>query len=272
MVQYSLHEASPDPLHPAPAIASRDGRRQAIRSTHHYRDLFGPDNFWIELQHHYRPGDDYLVSQLAGLADYLGLGCVATNNVHYTRPQQSRLQDVLVCIRQQTTLDAAASLLRGNKVLYERCGSPLPDPGLRGRLDHELAIIERAGLANYFLIVADIVAYARRQGIRCQGRGSAANSLVAYLLHISPIDPLAHGLVFERFLSDERRVVPDIDLDFESERREEAIQYIYQTYGPAHVAMACTFVTFRARSAVRDVGKVLGLGAGRERRRDSSRR
>jgi error-prone DNA polymerase len=298
-------------------------RRQAIRAAHHYRDLFGSDNFWIELQHHYRPGDDYLVSQLAGLAGYLGLGCVATNNVHYAQPEQSRLQDVLVCIRQQTTLDAAAHLLRGNAEFYlktaaqmaalfadypqalanssliaDRCrfelayglqdlphfptpgglsdlaylrrlcqkalcerynSSPLPDPDLRERLDHELAIIERAGLANYFLIVADMVAFARRQGIRCQGRGSAANSLVAYLLHISPIDPLAHGLVFERFLSDERRVVPDIDLDFESERREEVIQYIYQTYGPARVAMACTFVTFRARSAVRDVGKVLGL-------------
>jgi error-prone DNA polymerase len=295
-------------------------RRQAIRAAHHYRDMFGPDNFWLELQHHYRPGDDYLVSQLAGLAGYLGLGCVATNNVHYAQPEQSRLQDVLVCIRQQTTLDVAAHLLRGNaefylktagqmttlfagypqalanssliagrcrfelayglqdlphfptpgglsdlaylrrlcqQALYDRHGSPHPD--LRQRLDHELAIIERAGLANYFLIVADIVAFARRRGIRCQGRGSAANSLVAYLLHISPIDPLAHGLVFERFLSDERRVVPDIDLDFESERREEVIQYIYQTYGPAHVAMACTFVTFRARSAVRDVGKVLGL-------------
>jgi error-prone DNA polymerase len=295
-------------------------RRRAIRAATYYRDLFGPDNFWIELQHHYRPGDDYLVSQLASLAGYLGLGCVATNNVHYALSQQSRLQDVLVCIRQQTTLDAAAHLLRGNaefylktadqmatlfpdrpqalansghiadhcrfelayglqdlphfptpgglsdlaylrrlcqKALYERYGSPHPD--LRQRLDHELAIIERAGLANYFLIVADVVAFARRQGIRCQGRGSAANSLVAYLLHISPIDPLAHGLVFERFLSDERRVVPDIDLDFESERREEVIQYIYRTYGPAHVAMACTFVTFRARSAVRDVGKVLGL-------------
>ncbi len=294
-----------------PHLLRQGRRRQAIRTATYYRDLFGPGNFWLELQNHYRPGDDYL-----------GLGCVATNNVHYALPQQSRLQDVLVCIRQQTTLDQAAHLLRGNgefylktavqmeallphypqalansghiadrcrfelgyglqdlphfptpgglsdlaylrrlcqQALYERQGSPYPD--LRRRLDHELAIIERAGLANYFLIVADIVAFARRQGIRCQGRGSAANSLVAYLLHISPIDPLAHGLVFERFLSDERQVVPDIDLDFESERREEVIQYIYQTYGPAHVAMACTFVTFRRRSAVRDVGKVLGLPA-----------
>jgi error-prone DNA polymerase len=110
------------------------------------------------------------------------------------------------------------------------------------------------------LIVWDIVSFARERGIRCQGRGSAANSLVAYLLGISPIDPLAHHLVFERFLSAERAIAPDIDLDFEAtERREGVIQYIYQRYGELHAAMACTFVTFQRRSAVRDISKVLGI-------------
>jgi error-prone DNA polymerase len=127
------------------------------------------------------------------------------------------------------------------------------------RLTHELGVIERAGLANYFLIVWDLVRFAREQGILCQGRGSAANSLVAYLLGITPIDPLAHDLVFERFLSAERQLTPDIDLDFQADRREEVIQYVYRRYGPAHTAMACTFVTFRARSALRDIGKALGL-------------
>ena len=127
------------------------------------------------------------------------------------------------------------------------------------RLETELGVIERAGLANYFLIVWDIVRFARERGIRCQGRGSAANSLVAYLLGITPIDPLAHNLVFERFLSDERRIAPDIDIDFQADRREEVIQYIYGRYGHDHAAMACTFVTYRARSAIRDVGKALGL-------------
>lgn len=296
-------------------------RRQAAKAAHRYRNLFGPERFWIELQRHYLPGDDYLVPRLAGLASYLGLGCVATNNVHYARPERSRLQDVLVCIKHLTALDAAAHLLRGNSEFYlkspaemaalfpdypealanagriaERCHFELqyglqdlphfPTPGgmsdlaylrrlceqaldekypnavtqAREQLNHELAIIQKAGLANYFLIVADLVRFACRQGIRCQGRGSAANSIVAYLLHISPIDPLSHALVFERFLSDERRVVPDIDLDFESgEKREKVIQYIYETYGPTHVAMACTVITFQARSAVRDVGKALGL-------------
>ena len=136
---------------------------------------------------------------------------------------------------------------------------PEPPPAVFEQLTHELGVIERAGLANYFLIVWDIVRFAREQGIACQGRGSAAGSLVAYLLFISPIDPLAHDLVFERFLSDERQAVPDIDIDFDAARREEVIQYIYNRYGEAHTAMACTFVTFQARSAVRDVGKALGL-------------
>jgi error-prone DNA polymerase len=127
------------------------------------------------------------------------------------------------------------------------------------QLDRELEVIAKSGLSNYFLIVWDIVRFANEQGILCQGRGSAANSLVAYLLGISPVNPLAHDLVFERFLSDERQVAPDIDIDFDAARREEVIQYIYQRYGTAHAAMACTLVTFRARSALRDVGKALGL-------------
>jgi error-prone DNA polymerase len=126
-------------------------------------------------------------------------------------------------------------------------------------LDKELAIITQMGLANYFLIVWDIVRFAHDAGIRCQGRGSAANSLVAYLLGITPIDPVACDLVFERFLSPRRRDAPDIDIDFAADRREEVIQYVYQRYGRERAAMACTLVTFRARSAVRDVARVLGF-------------
>jgi error-prone DNA polymerase len=126
-------------------------------------------------------------------------------------------------------------------------------------LERELSVIEQMGLANYFLVVWDIVRFAQRAGIRCQGRGSAANSLVAYLLDISPIDPVACDLVFERFLSRERGSPPDIDIDIAADRREEVIQYVYERYGREHAAMACTFVTFRARSAVRDVARVLGF-------------
>jgi len=134
-----------------------------------------------------------------------------------------------------------------------------PSTNVLRQLEHELAVIERSGLSNYFLIVWDIVNFARTNEILCQGRGSAANSLVAYLLAISPVNPLEHNLVFERFLSDERQVVPDIDIDFQADERERVIQYIYQKYGIQYAAMACTFVTFRARSALRDVGKALGL-------------
>ena len=126
-------------------------------------------------------------------------------------------------------------------------------------LRKELNIIHQLHLTNYFLIMGDIVHFARTQGIRCQGRGSAANSIVAYLLGITPIDPVATNLVFERFLSLERPRPPDIDVDFAANRREEVIQYVYERYGRDHAAMACTLVTYRMRSAVRDVARVLGF-------------
>ena len=129
----------------------------------------------------------------------------------------------------------------------------------RAQLDHELAVIERTGLAGYFLVVWDIVRFARAQGIRCQGRGSAANSLVAYLLDITPVDPLRHNLLFERFLSEGSHTMPDIDVDFAADRREEVIQYVYERYGEERVAMICNVVTYRARSALRDVAKALAF-------------
>jgi error-prone DNA polymerase len=149
--------------------------------------------------------------------------------------------------------------------LTRLCEQSLPwryrDPPERvcTQLRYELAVIARAGQANYFLIVWDIVCFARSHGIRCQGRGSAANSLVAYLLAISPIDPLAHDLVFERFLSDERPSMPDIDLDIAADRRSEIIDYVYTRYGHEHAAMASTVITFQARSALRDIARALDL-------------
>lgn len=152
--------------------------------------------------------------------------------------------------------------------LYELCHARLPHcyPDLRPvvltQLAHELDIIEAAGLAAYFLVVWDIVRWARVQGVRCQGRGSAANSIVAYLLGITSIDPLAHNLLFERFLSSDKFTTPDIDIDFAADRREEVIQYVYRTYGHEHTAMVCNTVTYKARSAIRDLGKALDLGQG----------
>ena len=120
-------------------------------------------------------------------------------------------------------------------------------------------MIHRLGLAGYFLIVWDIVRFARREGILCQGRGSAANSAVCYCLGITAVDPIKLGLLFERFLSDNRHEAPDIDIDFAHRERERVIQYVYEKYGREHAAMVCEQITYRGRSAVRDAARVLGF-------------
>lgn len=130
---------------------------------------------------------------------------------------------------------------------------------VRQQIEHELALIAELAYEPYFLTVYDIVAFAKQQGILCQGRGSAANSAVCYCLGITEVDPGRLDLLFERFLSRERNEPPDIDVDFEHERREEVIQYIYRKYGRQRAALAATVITYRSRSAVRDVGKALGL-------------
>ena len=127
------------------------------------------------------------------------------------------------------------------------------------QLRHELDLIAGLDYAPYFLTVNSIVRHARSQGILCQGRGSAANSAVCYVLGVTSIDPVRSGLLFERFVSAERREPPDIDVDFESERREEVIQWVYDHYGRDRAALCATVMRFRARGAVRDVGKVMGL-------------
>ncbi len=134
----------------------------------------------------------------------------------------------------------------------------VPDDVAR-RLDHELGIIERLGYAPYFLTVHDIVRFAVSRGILCQGRGSAANSAVCYCLGVTAVDPTRVDLLFERFISAARDEPPDIDVDFEHERREEVIQYIYGKYGRDRAGLAATVITYRARGALRDVGKAMGL-------------
>ncbi|HXJ33309.1 MAG TPA: error-prone DNA polymerase [Candidatus Eisenbacteria bacterium] len=134
-------------------------------------------------------------------------------------------------------------------------------PRIRRQLEHELAVVAKLDLAGYFLIVWDIVRFCRERGILCQGRGSAANSAVCYALGITAVDAVAMDLLFERFLSEERGEWPDIDLDLPSgDRREEVIQYVYRRYGERGAAMTATVVSYRTRSAVREVGKALGLG------------
>src|SRR5512133_41375 len=291
-------------------------------------DIFGRDRLWIELQRHRLIDDDRLIAGLLTVAEWAGLGVVATNDVHYAVEDKYRLHDVLTATRHNQSLSELGARQRPNSEYYlkgqppmaalfaglpealavtqtiaERCqvsldfsrrrlpafparsddfpqGIPpgetafgllhtlcqaglhvrygLVTPQATGQLAHELRIIEAAGLCDYFLIVWDIVRFARQQGIRCQGRGSAANSLVAYLLEITPVDPLAHDLLFERCLRDQTDTMPDIDIDFDAERRDEVVEYVYQLYGREHTAMVCNVVTYQARSAVRDVARALG--------------
>ena len=134
-------------------------------------------------------------------------------------------------------------------------------PSVRERVEHELALITELGYEKYFLTVHDIVRFARSQDILCQGRGSAANSVVCYALGITEVDPARASLLFERFISKERGEPPDIDVDFEHERREEVIQYIYAKYGRDRTALTAALITYRTRSSLRDVGRALGFGS-----------
>jgi DNA polymerase III alpha subunit len=292
--------------------------------------------YFIELTHHLLTDDDWLVAEEAALADELGLPVVVTNDVHYTRPEDRELHDVLTGIFHGRTLDTLADLRRpdGESYLksadelaalppghppgalvesdartarawaegiatsgeiaasctvdlgfeqYRFPGFPVPKgetafsylselcwAGARKRyhpltsevmqrLAHELGVIERAGLAEFFLICWDLMRFAKEQGIPAQGRGSATSSIVSYTLGISRVEPIQHNLLFERFINEGRTTYPDVDIDFSSERREEVIQYVYRRYGPEHTGMVCNLVTYRARSAVREVGYALGF-------------
>jgi error-prone DNA polymerase len=296
---------------------------EARRAATRYRDLFGPGNFYIEIQQTLCPEDRALTRGLLGLAKELGLPVAATNDVHYARRDEHRLQDVLVAIRHRTTLDASHHLRRANSEYHlktpaemahlfretpealantlriaESCQLDLdlsgyrfpnfPAPGgeaadaylerlcreklrekyadpegePRARLEEELRLIRQLGLAGYFLTVWDIMEFARRRGIPAQGRGSAASSIATYLLGVTKVDPVRHQLFAGRFLNDEMSAIPDIDIDIASDaegHREELIQYIYGRYGAHHAAMLCNVVSYRARNAVREVGKALGL-------------
>jgi DNA polymerase III alpha subunit len=305
-----------------------------------YAALFGRGDgpatagFFIELSHHLLPDDDWLVSEMAALARRLGLPVVTTNDVHYARPEDRELADVLAAIKHGRTLDTLADLRRPDGESYLKSGEELRrmPPGEAGfagadpatsaawlegiataaelasscsvdlgfeqyrfpgfpvpngetpfsylselcwagarkryhpltsavvkRLAHELDVIERAGLAEFFLICWDLMRFAKEKGIPAQGRGSATSSIVSYTLGISRVEPIAHNLLFERFINPGRTSYPDVDIDFSSERREEVIQYIYGRYGAEHTGMVCNLVTYRARSAVREVGYALGF-------------
>ncbi|WP_277980865.1 error-prone DNA polymerase [Sphingomonas phyllosphaerae] len=154
---------------------------------------------------------------------------------------------------------AQEALARLSRDALARLFDGAPPPRYAEQLAHELTLVERMGYAPYFLTVNSIVSFARGQQILCQGRGSAANSIICFVLGITSIDPIKHQLLFERFISEERSEPPDIDIDFEHERREEVIQWIYESYGHDHAALTAVVSRFRTRGAIREVGKVLGL-------------
>jgi DNA polymerase III subunit alpha len=288
-----------------------------------YQNTFGPENFYLELQHHPNIPEQAKVNQaLIDLSKKLSIPVVATNDVHYLNPEDAEAQDILLCLqtkKKQTDTDRMSmmgedfSLTSPEKMAHDFAHIPealsntqkiadqcnleitlgkvlLPHfevpsgqtdndfleqlsqqglekryPGLvtqelKDRLTYELNVIQKTGFASYFLIVQDFVNWAKNNGIVVgPGRGSAAGSLVSYLLNITNIDPIKFDLMFERFLNPERISMPDIDLDFTDTRRDEVINYVANKYGHDHVSQIITFGTMAARAAVRDVGRVLGL-------------
>jgi len=291
-----------------------------------YRDIFGKENFFIELHDHGIEAQRRANPDLVKIARELDLGLVAANDVHFLERSHHDAHDILICIGTGSmVLDEKR--LRYSPELYfksaeemralfselpeacdntlaiaERCHFemefdkpkyPVYEPpanttreaylqelcyeGLRTRfgeraetdkvllerLDYELSVIQKTGFVSYFLIVWDFIAYAKKKGIPVgPGRGSAAGSLIAYVLEITDIDPLRYGLIFERFLNPERVSPPDIDVDFCMDRRGEVIDYVRQKYGERAVSQIVTFGTLGAKSVVRDVGRVLGWSYG----------
>jgi error-prone DNA polymerase len=286
------------------------------------QDVLGRENVFVELNNLLRPEDPWLLAGRAELARRCRAGVVASNDVHYHRPERRPLHDVLVAIRHRATLDEARPHLNPNserhlkdgaamRPLFEACpealatpfelaqecdleldfsavrfpGYPVPEgetpfsylyqlvqegararyhpitPEVARRLQRELDVIEKTGLAEFFLINWDLMRFARENGVPGQGRGSAADSIVAYVLGITRVDPIEHNLLFERFLHEEIKTTPDIDIDFSTEHREKVIRYVYDKYGWERTGMVCNVVTFRPRMAIRQVGKALGFPA-----------
>ena len=284
------------------------------------REAFG-DRLWVGASLTYGEDMRGALARRAALARKIGAPLLATNDVVMHAYERRPLADVLACIREGTTLEAAGRLTQANaerhlkdademtrlfaeapKAVEETArfldglafsldelahdypeelregyataqaaleafadsGARARYPGgvpdsVRAALAHELALIGRLDYAPYFLTVHDIVRFARSRGILCQGRGSAANSTVCFCLGITEVDPARFDLLFERFVSPERNEPPDIDVDFEHERRDEVIQYIYARYGRERAGLAAAVTTYRTRSAIRETAKAFGL-------------
>jgi error-prone DNA polymerase len=228
---------------------------------------FGRENVFVEIQRHFIRGEERVNRELVDLARGNGLSILATNGVQYAKPYGREVLDVFTCIRQHTHLDAAGKLLTQNAERHLKSDREMRDlfyaaisRNVKRQLEEELALITKLGFPGYFLIVWDIVNFCREHDIIVQGRGSAANSAVCYCLGITPVDPVSSNLVFERFLNESRKGWPDIDLDLPSgDRREAVIQEIYRRYGKHGAAMTANVITYRGRSAAREIGKALNF-------------
>ena len=297
--------------------------KTALHLAAQWREIFGKDNYFIEIQDHGLEAQLKSRPDLLHIARDLGLGIVATNDVHFLHRQDHEFHNILLCIGSNTKLPDSSNrpqyspeqyfkspremlslfpdlpeAIHNSLEIAQRCtlnlefGKPKypsytppnglsqadylrqlcqnglhtrygqrasTDPDLQARLDYELSIIEKTGFLSYFLIVWDFIHHAKSIGIPVgPGRGSAAGSLVAYVLGITDVDPIRFGLIFERFLNPERISPPDIDVDFCMVRRPEIIQYVRDKYGEPWVSNIITYNTLGARSVVRDVARALG--------------
>ncbi len=295
--------------------------KEAVAAASDYRDIFGADNFFLEVMDHGIDIESRVKADLLKLGKELGLPLLATNDLHYTFNEDARSHEALLCVQSGSTLADPKRFKFDNDEFYlktpaqmrelfkeipescdntlliaERCNVTLregenllprfevptgetedswlikeSERGLiermgaratdahRARLTYELDVMIKMGFPGYFLVVADLVAHAKKVGIRVgPGRGSAAGSLVAYALGITGLDPLEHGLLFERFLNPERISMPDIDLDFDERRRSEMIRYATTKYGEDRVAQIITYGTIKSKQAIKDSTRVLG--------------
>lgn len=305
-----------------PTLFLRGQEEEAVRRAEWYREVFGKDNFFLELQDHGLKEQEEVNPFLVDLAQRLGVGLIATNDSHYINRKDAGPHDILLCVQTGRSVDEENRMKFPNDQFYlkspeemralfghvpqalqntvaiaERCNVkldletlhlpsptipegfadasgylrhlcrsrlpqliPSPSEEIGSRLDYELDMIETMGYPGYFLIVWDFVEFARKRGIPVgPGRGSVAGSLVAYVLGITKVNPLDYNLPFERFLNPERVSLPDVDIDFCFERRDEIIDYVVQKYGEDCVSKIVTFGTMAARAVIRDVGRALKL-------------
>ena len=313
-----------------------DKYQEAKKLAYEYQDIFGKDNFFLELQNHGLDQDKKILPMLYRMGRETGMPLVATNDAHYLKRDDARAHEVMLCIQTGKTmtdpsrmkwdspdfylksreemmllfgeaeeaLDRTWDIAQRCQVKLEKVKDPFPRFDIPGphtvdsyfefaaregferrrgrlesmqksgtlrqpleayyeRLDREIKMIQQMKFSGYFLVVWDFIRYSKSKGIPVgPGRGSAAGSLVSYALSITDVDPLQYGLLFERFLNPERVSMPDVDIDFCTNRRGEVIQYVTEKYGRDFVAQIITFGTLGARAAIKDVGRVLDMSFG----------